>query len=134
MPIMNWDKSLDIGVPAMNEDHQEILDLMNKIYDARAAGREGLTINSLVSQLGACCTKHFADEERYMAQIGYPDLEPYKLMHKKLLLTYGEHAAQIKDAGGRPSDAFFNFLKFWLSSHIKGIDTKYAAHSGAKVN
>ncbi|MFO1012571.1 MAG: bacteriohemerythrin [Caulobacteraceae bacterium] len=132
MPIMNWDQSLDIGVEAMNAEHREILDLMNKIYDARAAGRDGVIINGLVSQLGVCCTKHFADEERYMAQIGYPELESHKLLHKKLLLTFGEHAAQIKDAGGKPTDAFFNFLKFWLSSHIKGIDTKYAAHAGAK--
>lgn len=133
MPIMTWDKSLDIGVAPMNHEHQDILDLMNKIYDARAEGREGAVINLLVSQLGACCTHHFADEERYMAQIGYPELETHKLLHKKLLTNFTQHAADIRAAGGKPTDAFFTFLKFWLSSHIKGVDIKYAAHAHAKA-
>ena len=29
MPIMNWDASLDVGVESMNDDHKQILDLMN---------------------------------------------------------------------------------------------------------
>jgi hemerythrin len=31
MPIMSWDQSLDVGIPSMNREHQDILDVMNKI-------------------------------------------------------------------------------------------------------
>ena len=34
MPLMQWDESLDIGVPDMNDDHRDILAAMNRIYDA----------------------------------------------------------------------------------------------------
>ena len=131
MPIMIWDKSLDIGVEAMNEDHREILSAMNEIYDAHTAGRPGTAINRLVSRLGDVCVHHFADEEKYMLSINFPGLVNHKLIHEKLLTTYAKHAADIKAAGGKANDAFFHFLRHWLSSHIRGIDTKYAEHAHA---
>jgi hemerythrin len=131
MPIMLWDASLDVGVGAMNREHQQILDVMNRIYDASAKGVEGKSINDLVAQLGQVCVDHFADEERYMERIGYPELDRHRQLHARLLGQFQQHADVIKSAGGRPAPEFFHFLKFWLTSHIKGIDVKYAAHAGA---
>lgn len=133
MPIMTWDASLDVGVDAMNHEHQEILDAMNRIYDARAKGVTGSAIDNLVARLGAVTHHHFADEEAFMKKVGYPELERHKALHARLLEQFGGHARQIKAAGGVPDDAFFHFLKFWLTSHIKGIDTKYGAHAKARA-
>lgn len=131
MPIMTWDDSLDVGVDAMNHEHRDILDAMNKIYDARAKGVTGAVIDNLVTRLGAITHHHFADEEAFMKRVGYPELDRHKALHSRLLEQFGAHAQQIKSAGGVPDDAFFHFLKFWLTSHIKGIDTKYGAHAKA---
>lgn len=131
MPIMQWDSSLDVGVGAMNDEHKQILDAMNRIYDATEAGRSGDEINRLVERLGAVCVRHFTDEEAYMASIGYPGLRNHKLIHQDLLERYGRHSAEIRAAGGRADHRFFHFLRHWLQSHIKGIDTKYAAHGAA---
>ena len=129
MPIMSWDQSLDVGIPAMNREHQDILEVMNKIYDAKAQGQEGEFINGLVSKLGSVCVHHFRDEEALMEQMAYPGIELHKQLHAKLLGQFSEHAKAIQLAGGRPTDEFFHFLKFWLTAHIKGIDMKYAAHA-----
>jgi hemerythrin-like metal-binding protein len=131
MPIMNWDSTLDIGVTSMNDDHREILDAMNKIYDARAENQPGATINQLVAKLGAVCSRHFADEEALMAKIGYPGIGTHKHLHGQLLERYGRHAAEIKAANGVAPEEFFEFLRFWLTSHIRGIDAKYGAHAHA---
>ncbi|MGA0603235.1 bacteriohemerythrin [Caulobacter sp. KR2-114] len=133
MPIMTWDASLDVGVDAMNHEHQEILDAMNKIYDARAKGIAGSVVDNLVARLGAITTRHFADEEAFMKKVGYPELERHRALHQRLLEQFTAHAQQIKAAGGAPSDDFFNFLKFWLTSHIKGIDVKYGAHAKGRT-
>ena len=131
MPIMNWDQTLDIGVEAMNKEHREILDAMNRIFDAHAAGQHGPAINHLVARLGDVTTRHFADEEAYMAKVGYPGLGSHKLIHVKLLQDFGTHAAAIKAAGGQVNPDFFSFLRRWLVAHIKGIDIKYATHAKA---
>jgi hemerythrin len=134
MPIMNWDQTLDIGVPAMNADHRDILDVMNEIFDAHEAGKEGDSINRLVSRLGAVCTRHFSDEEAFMEKVGYPGLNSHKLIHKKLLEDFSGHAAAIKVAGGKANEDFFGFLKRWLVAHIKGIDSKYAEHANSSMS
>jgi hemerythrin-like metal-binding protein len=132
MPIMTWDASLDVGVAAMNREHQEILDAMNRIYDAKAQGISGFSVNDMVARLGSVCSRHFADEEAYMERVGYPELQRHKQLHARLLEQFTGHAAAIKAAGGAPSDEFFHFLKFWLTSHIKGIDIKYGGHAKAQ--
>jgi hemerythrin len=129
MPIMTWDDSLDIGVHEMNREHQDILDAMNAIYDAHQAGKTGGVINSMISHLGAVTTRHFRDEEAFMARIKYADLENHKRIHAKLLTDFAAHQAAAAAAGGAPSPAFFQFLRLWLSAHIKCIDLKYAEYS-----
>ncbi|HAJ45318.1 MAG TPA: hypothetical protein DCL54_01905 [Alphaproteobacteria bacterium] len=134
MPLMQWDAALDIGVEAMNEDHREILDVMNQIHDAHGRGQSGAVINLLVANLAEVCSAHFADEEAYMARIGYPGLASHKIIHQHLLGEYAKHAEAIKANGGRANDEFFGFLRRWLVAHIKGIDAKYGAHAkGAKL-
>lgn len=129
MPIMTWDNTLDVGVPEMNEDHQEILDAMNAVYDAHTAGKSGDAMNVLVEKLGKVCVQHFTDEEAFMKRCNFPGLATHKIMHAHLLEKFGSHAQAIKAAGGKTNEAFFQFLRFWLSSHIRGVDTKYGAHA-----
>jgi hemerythrin-like metal-binding protein len=131
MPIMEWDSSLDIGVDAMNDEHKDILEAMNRIHDAAQAGRTGDDINRLVARLGDVCVRHFHDEEAYMASIGFPDLKIHALVHKDLLDRFSGHAAEIKAAGGQVEQGFFHFLRYWLRAHIKGIDRKYGEHAAA---
>lgn len=129
MSIMVWDQTLDIGVSSMNKEHRDILDAMNKIHDAHAAGRTGAEINALVAKLGDVCVSHFRDEEKFMEDAGFPGLATHKIIHQSLLADFTKHAGAIKAAGGKANDEFFSFLKRWLIAHIKGIDAKYAAHA-----
>jgi len=132
MPIMEWDNSLDIGVESMNNEHKQILALMNKIYDANEAGQSGAQINSLVAQLARVTIKHFKDEEAYMESIGFPGLGPHKLIHQDLLGKYTAFATKIERDGGKVPADFLSFLKRWLTAHIRGVDIKYGQASGMK--
>ena len=125
MPLMNWDSSLDVGVDKMNDEHQQILSLMNRIYDAREAGQTGPDIITLLERLGQVTIDHFRDEEAYMEKIGYPGITSHKLIHKDLLDKFTAFASEIRANGGEVPEKFLTFLKLWLSAHIRGIDMKY---------
>jgi hemerythrin-like metal-binding protein len=129
MSIMSWEPGLDVGVPKINHEHQQILEVMNRLHDAHTAGQSGPAVNDLVARLGEICVHHFSEEEKYMASISYPTLARHQGFHKQLLDQFGQHAQTIKAAGGRANDEFFRFLKFWLTSHIKGIDMKYGPNA-----
>ncbi|MDH5671361.1 MAG: bacteriohemerythrin [Myxococcales bacterium] len=126
MPYLNWTPKLDVGVDAMNREHQELIDRMNAFYDA-AHGSSADAIRGALDALGSYVVEHFAHEEAYMDSVDFPGRQNHKQIHKNLLRSYSEYADAIAETGEVP-EKFLNFLKFWLTSHIKGIDTKYGEH------
>lgn len=118
-------KTLSVQVPAMDDEHQVLIKKMNALHAAHAAKLDRHQIESLLRDFAKYTTKHFADEEAFMAKIGYPNLESHKQIHRRLLTQVGEHVAAF-EASGALTEAFFTFLSFWLTSHIRGIDVKYA--------
>ncbi len=130
MPLMDWDSSLDVGVERMNREHQDILALMNEIYDVQQAGRQDLDVIRLVDRLGQVTIEHFRDEEAFMETSDYAGLESHKLIHQDLLRKFTGFAEEIRAGNGQVPDKFLTFLKLWLSAHIKGIDMKYGPKAG----
>ena len=126
MPIMNWSVALDIGIDSMNREHRQILDAMNLIYDNHKTGVAGAEMMRQIETLRQVTVNHFRDEEAYMRQVSYPDLENHKRIHDRLLRDLERHVQEAEATGGVPSRNFFDFLALWLSAHIKNIDRKYA--------
>ena len=135
MPLMEWSPDLDIRVESMNREHRDILAAMNAVYDGAQAGMSGPAMMARIGKLGDVTIRHFADEERFMAECRYPDIDTHKAIHAKLLRDFTAHVAAIEKAGGVPTKEFFQFLHLWLSAHIKRIDRKYGDHAatGAKA-
>jgi hemerythrin-like metal-binding protein len=126
MSLMSWDDGLDVGVDAMNAEHKRLLSLMNALYDAVQADAPGADVLAKLAALKAATVEHFAHEEAYMDEIGFPGAPGHKLIHKDLLEKLDAHAAAAEASGGEGlGDALFNFLRFWLSAHIRGVDVKY---------
>jgi hemerythrin-like metal-binding protein len=126
-----WDpKTLSVGVNAMDVEHQMLIAKMNDLHAAWVRKAEREELGKLLLALAKCATEHFADEEAYMEKSGYAGIESHKAIHKKLLTRVGEHVAEFEKTG-ELGEAFFGFLAFWLSSHIRGIDVKYGAQRAA---
>lgn len=122
----NWDpKTLSVSVQAMDDEHQVLIKKMNALHAAHVAKRDSKVLGEMLGDLAKYTTKHFADEEAYMASIQYPGLESHKGIHKNLLARVGEHVAAFEKSG-KLDQAFFSFLAFWLSAHIQGVDKKYS--------
>ena len=134
--FFQWNpKTLSVSVPAMDDAHQGIIRRMNVLHAAHVAKADRAKLDGLLRDLAGYSAQHFADEEAFMAKVGYPDLDSHKRIHQKLLGRVGEHVAEFEKTG-QLTDQLFSFLSFWLSSHIQGIDHKYGEHakkSGAKV-
>ena len=121
-------KTLSVSVGAMDDEHQVLIKKMNALHAAHVAKADRAKLSELLGDLAGYTTKHCADEEAYMASVGFPDLESHKRIHQKLLARVGEHVAELEKTG-KLTDALFSFLAFWLSSHIQGIDVKYGEHA-----
>lgn len=126
MAVFAWDPKLyDVGVAAMNNQHQGLIKLMNLIHDRNAAGASKDELAKLLGQLAELTTRHFKDEEAYMDSVKFADVKTHKLIHVKLLTDFGAHVEKFAAGDGRISQDFFNFLSLWLRSHIQHLDARY---------
>jgi hemerythrin len=124
-----WDVSkYGVNVPAMDREHETLIGLMNTVHALHLSGAKGTALAKSLGELVAYTRKHFADEEAYMARIGFPELRTHALIHKQMLDRIGLFAVEFERTGKLTED-FFSFLKMWLKAHICGIDIKYCRQS-----
>lgn len=126
MVFFEWDASLDVNVEEMNNQHKTLVGLMDVLYKKNLSGA---TKQELIDSAGGLVNfviKHFQDEEKYMASINFPGLAAHKQIHQNLMVDLNKFVDDfVNGSDNRISDEFITFLKFWLSTHIRGIDTKY---------
>ena len=130
MPYLEWTPELDVGVGAMNTEHQKLIELMNHFADLAKKGVPRPEAAKALEALGQYTVEHFQHEEQVMEAMGFPELAKHQRIHRSLLEQFAEHAARFNRTGEH--EELLMFLKVWLKSHIKGIDTKYGKH--AKVS
>ena len=116
--FLQWNQSFDLGIGEMNDEHKQLINIMNKLYTEaeQKASRESLahTVKDLVTYT----LKHFSDDEAYMARVGYPKQETHKLIHKDLVPRFQKHIEHFEKFEVLQL-YFFDFLQLWLSAHIR---------------
>lgn len=122
-----WDaKIFGLNIDDMDNEHQVLIKKMNVLHDlANAKGIQGAHLDRAFEDLIQFTAKHFADEEALMSSFSFQGLATHKVIHQQLLARLHEHHNEFK-IKGVISQACFDFLHTWLTSHIRGIDTKYA--------
>lgn len=134
MTVLAWDPvRFDVGVARMNAAHQGLVALMNAIHDRATAGAAKAELEGLFGKLAQATVAHFADEEAYMASIGFADLKTHKQIHARLLADFTTHKAAFDAGDGKVDKAFFDFLSLWLRSHICHLDTRYGKNLARKA-
>lgn len=126
MAAIEWSPRLQLDVPAMDDEHKQLVDLMARLERQNLARDAHEKLDATFRALGEATKKHFADEERYMRAIAYPEYAQHALIHQSLLEKFDTNYARFKAGRAGVDPAVFEFLTFWLRSHISGIDRRYA--------
>lgn len=127
MSEISWSNDLQTGVEHFDDQHKILIDKINVLVDGIEAKNVGVNIKNF-EDLASFVVQHFQEEEEFMAQIGYPGLSTHKVIHADLLKKVAEFKVDIEN-NCLEKTKFVQFLKFWLVSHIKGIDAKYGEFS-----
>jgi hemerythrin-like metal-binding protein len=121
-----WQDDLTVGVQEMDNQHKELIGYINElVHELETAGE----ILTKFDKMAEFVVKHFREEEALMAANNFEGLGPHRLIHQQLLKRVGEFRQLILDNQLEP-DRLVAFLRMWLTSHIKGIDTKYGQDFG----
>ncbi|MCB9073830.1 MAG: hemerythrin family protein [Bdellovibrionaceae bacterium] len=124
--FFQWsEKEFGLHVREMDDEHIHLINLMNTLHDSYEKKDPFDTQKRHLDALAQYTVKHFADEEAYMDKVKFPGLSTHKIIHTQLLNQFKGHADAFQSSKQFTS-SFFDFLKVWLTAHIRGIDMKYA--------
>ncbi len=124
MSLMDWNDKLDIGVEKMNNEHKNLLNIMNKLFDLYEHKASYLEQKKYLDQLRDATVAHFKNEESYMESLNFEGIKQHKIIHTQLISKFLSHYSDF-ESKKEFSDQFFQFLTLWLNAHIQGIDKKY---------
>jgi hemerythrin-like metal-binding protein len=73
--LMQWNESYNLGIPAIDKQHRELYEMLNKLNLAMANGRGRSVAADVMSRLSPLIHDHFAEEEKTLRQRNSP---PYR--------------------------------------------------------
>lgn len=126
MPLISWSDKMSVGVAALDEEHKQLVELLNALHDGIQAGRAIDVLAQVLDGLVFYTANHFRHEEELFASTGYPASCEHKLEHDHLTGQVMEIQARLQSGAQETlSYEVVNFLKNWLFNHIQGSDKRY---------
>jgi hemerythrin len=133
MAFFTWSDSLSVQVPAMDEQHKKLFNLINQLHDAMARREGNTVIKPILTALTDYTRTHFTSEEVFLTSIKYPDLHKQKAEHVIFVQKLMDMQLKAEKSQVGLTIEIMDFLKDWLKNHIMIEDKKYAA-AIAKAN
>lgn len=126
--LFEWADEYNVGVSDIDEQHMELVALINQLHDAIRSRKASRQVRSTLDELVEYTRTHFAIEERLMRESNYPDYESHRSYHEALIDQI--RALQAKLDGGEASITFelLHFLRNWLIRHIFEVDKQFGAY------
>ncbi|HOA55712.1 MAG TPA: bacteriohemerythrin [Clostridiales bacterium] len=121
-----WTPDLSVGVKNIDEQHKIWFEKANELFEAGKQQRAKEYINTMIDFLDEYTKKHFSDEESYMEEIGYPELDAQKKAHASFINDLAKLKKDYNDGGGNLL-VILNANKMvinWLTNHIRHMDKK----------
>lgn len=123
-----WSESFEVGVPTIDAQHAEFLELCEELEHALGRGAEGAEIVRLCLHLADHSKRHFSDEENMLMRSGYSlartgEFIAHKHQHKELFRTI-DHALDMIRESSDPAKVAVS-LKMALLEHLLRWDMMY---------
>jgi hemerythrin len=122
MPLIQWDETMDLGMDELDEQHRELIDLINEAFEAIQRHDEPL-MTTLIEKMRDYSEVHFQAEEAVLRSRGYPDIEAHAAQHR----AYAQKVDDFRrDMFVKTNlSQVFIFLSRWLTNHIMQEDRKF---------
>ncbi len=124
MSLINWKDEFSVGVAAVDMEHRELIELINRLdADMMEYATKGNVLRAL-GEIYARISAHFALEEKIMRDAGYEGYASHKQDHELLLDALLEIIDSVDAAGRYDRAALSRSLDSWFSDHFQTHDAK----------
>lgn len=126
---IEWSEELSTGIPEMDDQHRQLITLLNQFYAAVEQGEREEGIYTLFRGVDDYTLFHFSAEEQLMERIGYPDLEAHKKTHAMFRQEYRSAMDRHEQGDRKAVRDLVAFLFSWLYTHISKTDKRYGTYA-----
>ena len=126
---VTWDNAYSVGFEPIDNQHKELVKMINELFEGskRGATAADKAFFQTIKKAADYAREHFADEDKYMAQAGFPNLSEHRKLHDNFLETVLKAMSEFQ-AGKTAPVELARFLKNWLLNHIAVSDKQYAPY------
>lgn len=114
-----------VGIPAMDNQHRELLRLVEQLNSALSQGLQRPVVCGVFEQLLCSTQVHFRDEEGLMRSAGFYGFKVHCQTHQDLLARAQILKDQFDAGDSTLTPSVISFLKRWLVEHMQGPDREF---------
>jgi len=123
--LITWRDEYSVGVPEVDYEHQQLIGLINELYEQIMADAEKEAISGFLGEVYAQVSAHFALEEKVMRDCRYDQLDDHKADHEKLLDEIGDIIDRFDANAFFSAQDFGQTLSSWFGEHFATADARF---------
>jgi len=122
--MLEWTPEFTVHVPEIDRDHQFQFGLVNRLHEAMLAGQGAKILGTLLAELTKFTMNHFANEEKIMADMRYPEMLAHVQQHDQIRRKVTEVEARFERGETAITIELMLFLSDWLRNHTMVNDRR----------
>ena len=124
MTLLHWKDEYSVGIEAVDHEHKELIELINRLHQELEAADAKRTVPVFFGDLLAGISAHFALEEKFMRDREYARLAPHKEDHERLLDELREIMDAFEQAEEIDAVELSRRLDPWFTRHFRTHDAE----------
>lgn len=130
MVIAQWSEELATGIAKIDDQHKEIIKMVNEFHDALSKGKGKEAVGKTINFLSDYVVDHFKAEEKLMLDSGFPGYVIHKSQHEQFIKEFGDI---VKEVNAATATSFLAIrvqrsIVQWLINHIMDVDKRMAKY------
>jgi len=131
MAPLEWKDQFSVGNRAVDHEHRELIDLVNRLHEALSSGRPKDDVARVFGDLYRAISAHFALEERFMREHRYDEVAQHKADHERLLDELRDLMDDYRDDDTASAEQLMTGVEAWFVNHFKTHDARLHSRLGA---
>lgn len=126
MSLITWGPLLSVGHKDIDEQHQKLVGMLNRLNDALHGGQGDEGLRTILDELVQYTVYHFGTEEQLATAAGFELSVQHKAEHDQFVADIAAFKQKFDAGSATLSVEVMHFLRDWLSRHIMQTDKKLA--------
>jgi len=124
MARLEWKPEYSVGVEAVDHEHRELIELINRIREALMSARPAVEVEEVFGDLFRTISSHFALEERFMREHNYDQLVQHKGNHEHLLDELRDTMDDHRFGREISVEQLTEVVEAWFAVHFQTHDAR----------